>query len=408
MSKSTFFTGQPIFSQLLKYVPRDVVASVAIDCKADYYCKRFNSFDHLVTLLYATLNKCSSLREVTTGMLAWEQRLNHLGMKHFPRRSTLSDANRRRSSDVFEKIYMKLLGRYREFLSDSRSKKYESKLYIFDSTTITLFQDVLQGTGVAPLNGKRKGGIKVHTLIKSDEDVPCMVRMSKSAAADSSFLKDVKLPAGSIVVFDRGYNHYATYNTFTELGINWVTRLRERAAFYVIEERSVADSQKEKGILSDQIIMLGANDSNDKRRTQVRARVISYKDPQSGTCFKFLTNNTKMAPVTIAELYRKRWQIELLFKRIKQNYPLRYFLGESENAIKIQIWCSLIADLLLKIIKKGCTTTKWSFSNLTSMVRLHLMTYIDLFEFLKYPEKSLLTRIESKDDKTPNALLFPP
>ena len=405
MSKSIFFTGQPIFTQILKYVPRDLVWRISRELKADHYCKRFNSYDHLVTLLFATFNNCDSLREVTTGMLALEQRLNHLGLKYFPRRSTLSDANKRRSADVFEKIYTRLLNRYSHFLTDSRIKRNESRLYIFDSTTITLFQEVLQGTGLVGLNGKRKGGIKVHTLMKSNQDIPCMVRFSASAKADSSFLKEVDLPKGSIVVFDRGYNQYATFNRFTEEGIKWVTRLRQSAAPQVIEDKSVTDWQKQKGIISDQLIMLGHCNRTDKRRVKVRARLITYKDPQSAKCFQFLTNDTRMAPSTIAGIYRKRWQIEILFKRLKQNYPLKYFLGENENAIKIQIWCSLIADLLLKLIKKGCAA-KWSFSNLTSMIRLHLMTYIDLFAFLHCPEKSLLEMIKSKNDNPNNALLF--
>ena len=113
-----------------------------------------------------------------------------------------------------------------------------------------------------------------------------------------------------------------------------------------------------------------------------------------------------MAPATIADLYGKRWQIEVLFKRLKQNYPLKYFLGDSENAIQIQIWCSLIADLILKVIKKG-TAKKWSFSNLTSIVRLHLMTYIDLNRFLKNPEKALYQKIKNKDLFNKNLSLFP-
>ena len=405
MSKSKFFTGQPIFSQLLKYIPGDVVRKAAVEYKADYYCKRFNTYDHLVTLLYAILNNCNSIREVTTGMLAWEQRLNHLGMKHFPRRSTLSDANNRRSFQVFEQIYMKLLNRYGHFLSDSRVEKVESRLYIFDSTTITLFQEVLKGSGLAPVNGKRKGGIKVHTLIKSDLDMPCMVRFSASAAADSSFLKSINLPKGSIVVFDRGYNDYKTFNSFSDQAITWVTRLRQTATVEIVETRSVTDNEQQKGVISDLVIRLGHTLKTDKRRTQVQSRLINYKDPQSGKYLQFLTNDMVLEPSIIAELYRNRWQIEILFKRIKQNYPLKYFLGESENAIKIQIWCSLIADLLLKIVKKRCAA-KWSFSNLTSMIRLHLMTYIDLFAFLRCPEKSLLATIEAKRANDSDGLLF--
>src|SRR5690348_12253247 len=182
MSKSSFFTGQPIFGQLLKFIPRQLVFRIACDLQADRYCKRFSSYDHLICMLYGVFNNCTSLREITTGMLAWEHRLLHLGIYHHPRRSTISDANNRRNSHVFEAIYRKLHERYGQFLSDSRGKTLRSKLYIFDSTTITLFQEVLKAAGTTPASGKRKGGIKVHTLMRSDQDVPCMVRFSPGAA----------------------------------------------------------------------------------------------------------------------------------------------------------------------------------------------------------------------------------
>lgn len=400
MSKSRFFTGQPIFSQVLKFVPRQSVTRIARDTNSDRYCKRFSTYDHLVSILYATLNHCTSLREVTTGMLAWEQRLSHLGLKHHPRRSTISDANNRRSAEVFEHIYLSILDRYGRFLSDSRIKSLASRLYIFDSTTITLFQEVLKAAGTTPANGKRKGGIKVHTLIRSDQDVPCLIRYSASAANDMRFLKHIHLPKGSIVLFDKGYTDYTTYNRFTTEGVSWVTRLSQHLVYKVTAERPVSELQQQKGIIKDQEIILG---SECKKGTiKAKARLITFIDQESGKQFEFLTNNYRMTPSSIAALYRKRWQIELLFKRLKQNYPLQYFLGDSENAIKIQIWCALIADLLLKIIKKGCKA-KWSFSNLAAMIRLHLMTYIDLFAFLKCPEKALLNNIKRN---TNSMLLF--
>src|SRR6187200_1813062 len=152
MNKSNFFSGQPIFSQLLKLIPKDSVLRIAYDNKSDHYCKRFNTYEHLVTMLYSIFNNCNSIREVTTGMLASEQRLAHLGIRYHPRRSTISDANIRRQAEVFEKIY--------------------------------LFQEVLRTSGKNP-SGKRKGGIKVHTLIRSDEDVPSMIRLTEAAANDS-------------------------------------------------------------------------------------------------------------------------------------------------------------------------------------------------------------------------------
>ena len=390
MSKSSFFTGQPIFSQLLKFIPRQVVSRISLDMHADRYCKRFSTYDHLVCMLYGVFNHCTSLREITTGMLAWENRLLHLGVRHHPRRSTISDANNRRSAAVFESIYMKLFERYSHFLSDSRGKSNGSRLYIFDSTTITLFQEVLKAAGTTPANGKRKGGIKVHTLIRSDQDVPCMVRFSPGAANDMRFLKDIHLPKGSLVVFDKGYNDYNAFNRFTAEGISWVTRLHQHLVYKILEDTPVSETQCGKGVINDQQILLGVDYKPNKPK--VKARLVTFID-DSGKVFEFLTNNFRLMPATIAAIYKKRWQIELLFKRIKQNYPLKYFLGDSENAITIQIWCALIADLLLKIVKKG-SKTNCSFSNLAAMVRLHLMTYIDLFHFLKHPEKALLKKIQ--------------
>ena len=397
MNKSTFFSGQPIFTQLLKFIPRDVVSRIARDSKSDRYSKRFSTYEHLVTMLYSIFNNCNSLREVTTGMLASEQRLNHMGIRYHPRRSTISDANTRRSAEVFGEIYYSLHKKYSQFLSDSRKRSRASKLYVFDATTISLFQEVLRTSGKNP-SGKRKGGIKVHTLIRSDQDVPSMIRFSAAAANDSQFLREVHLPKGSIIVFDRGYYDFTTLNRFSSEGITWVTRRRSNFAYDVLN--NLANTNKHNGIIRHQHIRLGNRSS-----IRVEGRIIKYRDPDSGELYEFLTNNLRMDALTVTELYRKRWQIELLFKRMKQNYPLKYFLGDSENAIKIQIWCSLIADILLKIVKKGAAT-KWSFSNLAAMVRLHLMTYIDLFSFLRSPEKSLLKLFSRRVSGNNNQLLF--
>lgn len=398
MNKSTFFSGQPIFAQLLKFISKDSVFRIAQQFSADRYSKRFSTYEHLITLLYSIFNNCNSLREVATGMLASEQRLNHLGIRYHPRRSTISDANNRRQADVFGEIYYGLYKRYAPFLSDSRKNSKASKLYIFDATTISLFQEVLRTSGKNP-SGKRKGGIKVHTLIRSDQDIPCMIRYSAAAANDSQFLKEVHLPKGSIIVFDRGYYDFTTLNRFTNDSITWVSRRRNLFTYKVLNDYPIEDNDKAI-ITSDQQIQLGWHSA-----IKVVARLIKYRDIQSGEEYEFISNNFRMKAITIASLYKKRWQIELLFKRMKQNYPLKYFLGDSENAIKIQIWCSLIADLLLKIVKKGAAA-KWSFSNLAAMVRLHLMTYIDLAGFLKSPEKALLNAFKKSKQNNYNQLML--
>jgi hypothetical protein len=399
MNKSTFFSGQPIFAQLLKFIPKDSIVRIARDTKADHYSKRFNTYEHLVTMLYSIFNSCNSLREVTTGMLASEQRLAHLGVRYHPRRSTISDANIRRQAEVFEKIYFSIFKKYVLFLSDSRTKSRVSKLYILDSTTIRLFHEVLRTGGPNPASGKRKGGIKVHTMIRSDQDVPCMIRYSSAVANDSQFLKDIHLPKGSIIVFDRGYRDFATLNRFTVDGITWVTRRTKLFAFAI--KNKIENFNNDKCIISDRQVIMGHKDIKHR----VKARLVQYCDADTGEVFEFVTNNLKMNASTVAALYRKRWQIESLFKRMKQNYPLKYFLGDSENAIKIQIWCSLIADLLLKIVKKAAAA-RWSFSNLAAMVRLHLMTYINIFNFLKSPEKSLLKLFSKPVPENHNQLSF--
>jgi hypothetical protein len=318
-------------------------------------------------------------------MLAWEHRINHLGISRFPRRSTLSDANGRRSEQVFEKIYEFLYSRHRHYLPDSRRKK-SSKLFIADSTTVSLFQEIMRNAGRNPASGKRKGGVKVHTLMQSDEDVPCLLRFTSAAAHDSPFLSQIKLPEGSMLVFDKGYNDYQQFQRFSDEKVTWVTRKKKGAVYRITEHRPVTEAQSNQGIRKDRLIVLGHRHHDN--HPFVKARLIDFTDLESGKRFQFITNNTRLAAATIAGLYKKRWQIEILFKRFKQNYPLKYFLGDNENAVKIQIWCALIADLLIKIVK-SLAAKKWSFSNLASIIRIHLMTYINVFAFLKNPEKEL-------------------
>lgn len=392
MSKVENFSGQPIFSQLLKLIDKQIITSAVEAFNTDHYYKKFKTIDHLVTMLYAVFHKCSSLREVATGMQACQHKLRHLGIKHNPRRSTISEANSKRDPEVFERIYKDLYSAYGSTLPDSRTrKKIIPRLYIIDSTTIKLFKEILKNAGREPSNGKRKGGIKVHTMIKAEEDVPCLVRLSAAAKHDAPFIQGLKLPANSIVTFDKAYLDHSQFKIWNEAKITWVTRLRESAVVEVCSDNTVTDYHKRKGIITDQNVILGH--TSHKGITRIEARLITFFDHQKQKTYRFITNSTSLAAFTICEIYKRRWQIEILFKRLKQNFPIQYFLGDNENAIKIQIWCTLIADLLIKVVQARLKK-KWSFSNLTSMIRIHLMTYIHLFKFLNNPEKSLLSNIQ--------------
>lgn len=380
MNKSTFFAGQPIFTQLVSLLSKSCIRKAVFKHNSDHYYKKFDTYHHLITMLYASYQHCTSLREVVTGMGACEGRLQSLGIRYLPARSTLSEANKARNYEVFEQIYQSTLGTYQRFLPDSRSNL--PNLILIDSTTISLFKEIMKNAGNKTVDGKRKGGIKVHMAVRSNEDVPYLVRFTSAANADVPFLKQIHLPAGSVAVMDRGYSSFSKYNEWTSKKVNWVTRLSDHNVYTVLWNRPLSEQQQYEGVLSDQVIMLGFV----KKKERVKCRLIRYFDAKHSKVFLFITNNFRWSPLKVAAIYKQRWQIELLFKRLKQNMPLQYFLGDNENAIKIQIYCSLIADVLLKLVSISLKR-KWAFSNLAAIVRLHLMNYTNLRKFLEFPDK---------------------
>lgn len=389
MSKYESFIGQPVFSQLLSFIDYRIITKAVKKHDSDRYYKRFKTKDHLITMLYCVFHKCTSLREVTSGMQACIGKLNHLGLSYCPRRSTLADANKSRSHEVFKEVYMGLYNSFRASLADSRKDiNWYNRLYIIDATSISLFKEIMKnGGGRTPSSGKRKGGVKVHTMIKANEDVPCLVRLTSGATHDVTFIKGLKLPPRSIVVFDKGYVNYKQYELWKSEKVDWITRLKETGAYTIEDNITVENASKESGVVLCQKIKLGYKQRPSDTQTQARLIVFFDKDKQRE--FKFITSNFTLSPETIAEIYRHRWQIELLFKRVKQNFPLEYFLGDNENAIKLQIWVSLIADLLIKYLKSKLKRP-WSFSNLNSIIRIHLMSYIKLIYFLNNPDIALL------------------
>jgi hypothetical protein len=383
MNKSSFFSGQPMFTQLLSYLPKSEVTRVARVHNSDRYYKKFTTHAHLISMLYACYEQCTSLREVVTGMRACEGKLQSLHLQSLPARSTLSEANQHRGYEVFEALYYHLFERYHRFLPDSRLKndRLSRRLILIDSTTISLFQEILKNTGPAKANGKKKGGIKVHMAVRANEDVPSMVRLTPAVCNDNVFLKDLQIAKGSVVVMDRGYNGFKKLQEWNKQEVWWVTRLRSNTHYKIVRDVDIEPFQTSQGVLKEQHIIMGALKKNIPK---VTCRLIHYYDKETNKYLVFITNNFKWKPATVAAIYKRRWQIELLFKRLKQNMTLQYFLGDNENAIKIQIFCALIADLLLKLatikIKRP-----WAYSNLCSLVRLHLMNYTDLIKFLENP-----------------------
>jgi len=385
MPKSNFFTGQPVFSQLLSLIPAPELSSIVRSVGSDYRYRRFLTYEHLVTMLYCSFYKCLSLREVVTGLHANYNKLAHLGMRHLPKKSTLAEANAKRDPAVFERLYHHLYSKYFKSLPDSRkTKSLEDRLFIMDSTTISLFTDVMKGAGSYGADGKKKGGAKAHVLLDAKHSIPSFILITSSNHNDRVMMSKVSLEAGSILVMDKGYHKFSQWQSWTEAGINWVCPLIDSEAVEVLESKIITEAQYKNGIRKDQRVILGAGTNKSTQRIEVR--MVTYYDVASKSTFKFLTNNFRFKATTVASLYKARWQVETFFKSIKQSRQLRFFLGETENAIKIQIWCAFIADLLIKIIKSKLKK-KWAFSNLTALIRHHLMNYLNLIYFLNNPDK---------------------
>ena len=412
MSKSTHFTGQPIFTQIVRLLWRDRVIELSRNSGGERYVKRFDGWTHLMTMLFAVIMRFDSLREITGSLQIQAQKLNHLGFKMMPSRSTLADANSRRPEAFFGAVYHDLYTRYRHVLSsDSRpgrrheGRKWLKTLQIIDSTTISLFSTLIfKGVGRHPKAGKKKGGIKVHTMIHANEGVPSDIQFTSAATHDAFMLKPDALKRGDIIAMDRAYIDYAKFEAMTSEGIVYVTKMKKNLRYTVESDIFYQTSDGVSEIEVKHVVF--TKQVKEKDPVIHRARIIIYADVKKDVKLtSLLTNDMEMDPEEIVEIYRRRWQIELLFKQLKQNFPLKYFYGESANAIKIQIWVTLIANLLIMIHKRWLTRS-WSFSGLVTMLRITLMSYYDFFSLFNHPEKDWERALAKETESPPRPSLF--
>ena len=377
MSKTNIFPGQPIIGQIFKLIDVASVNRAARRTQANRYCKSFMTLDHLYTMMFTLMSNCMSLREVITGFSGAQSRLGQIGMKGLPSRSNLSDSNARRTSEAFAQIYHLLVAHYSNTLPDSReNKELIARAKPIDSSTIQLFSDILETTGRKPLSGKSKGGIKVHMMLDTAAGIPRCVYFSDAKAHDSKFMGKMSLLPGDIGVFDKGYVNYRQYQKWNEEGIFFVTREKDNAQYKIVERRKVPKNAEGK-VKTDWIIQVAIPASDET----MLLRRVKYMDPDSGRTFVYWTNLYRVSALNIAAFYKYRWSIENFFKQIKQNFNLKYFLGESQNAIEIQIWVCLIVNLLYQVLLRQ-SKRNWAYSNFCSFVRIHLWTYIFLSDFL--------------------------
>jgi diacylglycerol kinase len=367
-----------LFNQLLQHFPRTEFGALVKKHEAERNAKGFGCWTQLVSMLFCQLAHADSLREICNGLGCCLGSLVPLGIDKAPHKSTLSYANEHRPAKLYEDLFYTALQRFREGagLAPRRKKfRFKNKLLSLDSTTVTLCLELFPWARFR----QAKGGVKAHVLLDHEDYLPRYVLVTEASRSDVKMASHFPLNPGSIVVMDRGYNDYSLFGQWTAGEIFFVTRLKENAAYEVVEECPVP---RNRHILSDQLIRF----TGSKARTDCPCllRRVAVWDAVNKREIVLLTNLLAFGATTIAATYKDRWQIELFFKALKQNLKLKSFVGTSENALRIQIWTALLAILLLKWLHH-LSQAKWSLSNLASMLRLNLFTYRDLQVWLQDP-----------------------
>ena len=394
--------GQPIFKQIMKILPREPFYHLVWQCGSDRYYKSFFAWEQLVVMLFGIFSRCDSMGEVCDGMRALAGKLNYLGMDSAPSKSTAGDALRDRDNEIFKLYYFALIKYFEPLLSVSRKEKISfEKFYAFDSTTITLFSEVMKGVGRNPKgDGKKKGGLKVHMLTDVHADTAVFAKISEAKMHDKKFLKHLNPAKGSMLVFDKAYNYYRQFADWTDEEVYFVCRLKDNAKAEVQEilfEKLL--DKDEFGVYRIEHIHLKYK--REKQEKTLCLRLVYYRDEQ-GRKYKFITNNWDITAEEVALIYKCRWTIETTFKKLKQNFQLHFFYSDTENGIKTQVWCTLIAHLLLNVIKV-LSKSKKAFSTVAALIRIHLISHLDLMWVVAEGRRAYTKRRTSRN-KSPTSV----
>lgn len=366
-----------IFSQLLQLFPRLQFEQAVRDHKAQYQARGFTSWGQFVAMLFCQLGRAHTLREICGGLASCEGRLKHLGVPDAPKKSTLAYANEHRPWTLYQTIFQQLLAKCHAAVGGrcpKRKFRFKNKLVSLDSSVIDLSLSVFDWAKFR----RTKGALKLHLLLDHDGYLPSFAVITDGKTSDIKVARKLRFDAGSVLIMDRGYIDYEWFVQLTQQAVYFVTRLKDKASFDVVEARPVPAKGN---ILKDQIIFFHSQ-AEPSAEYFFRLVEVWLEDKQESVIF--LTNNLEFAATTIAAIYKDRWQVELFFKAIKQNLKIKTFLGTSPNAVKTQIWTALIAMLILKYLQLR-SRFSWSLSNLVALLRHQLFVYRDLFAWLDNP-----------------------
>ena len=361
-----------IFNQLLQLFPRTDFQHAVHETKAERHARGFSCWDQFVAMLFAQLGRAHSLREICGGLASCEGRLAHLGVTA-PRRSTLAYANAHRPWQLYQAVFYQVLARCRE-VAGAKPFRFKNKLLSLDATVIDLCAEMFPWA----VFRRAKGAVKLHFTLDHDGYLPTFLVITDGKHHEAPLAREQTFAAGTILVFDKGYTDFGWFADLTAAGVFFVTRLKRKADYTVVERRTPPQGR---GIVCDQIIRFRGPLTRKKYAGTLR-RVV-YRTPE-GERLEFLTNHLTLGASTVARIYKERWQIELFFKALKQNLRVKTFVGTSANALHIQIWTALIALLIVKYLQVTARFG-WSFSNLIALLRMNLFVYRDVWVWLNDP-----------------------
>lgn len=371
-------TNITLFSQIISKLDRSKFNKLVVEKQSDKHQKGFNSWSHLVSMLFCQFAKSQSVRDISNGLRSATGNLNHLGVQRAPSKSTISYQNKKRDYTLFKDYYFQLLDSLGQQARFKQVKfKIKSKIFLLDSTTISLCLSLFDWAKYKTA----KGAVKMHTLLDYDGHLPAYVNITNGKTADNKGAYQIPLLKGSVIVADRFYNDFSLLNVWDSKEVYFVIRHKENLQFTSLKENELPEN-RHSHILKDEIIEL-KNEASLKKYPNKLRRVIVWDDLNKQT-IELITNHTKWSPNTISELYKSRWQIEIFFREIKQLLHIKSFIGTSENAVMIQIWTALITILILKALK-AMAKYNWHLSNLVAFIRLNIFVKISLQIWLDKP-----------------------
>jgi Domain of unknown function (DUF4372)/Transposase DDE domain len=336
--------GKTLFSQLMEFVPWTSFARIVTRYGGDSRVRSLSCTEQFRAMAFAQLTYRESLRDIETCLLANQTKLYGMGFRAPVRRSTLADANEGRDWRIWEDLATVLIRRARKlYCNESFCVELDNTVYALDATTIDLCLSLFPW---APFRSA-KAAVKLHTLLDLRGNIPAFIHISDGKTHEVNVLDMLPIEAGAFYVMDRGYLDFSRLFALHQAGAFFVTRAKRgmdaRRVYSMPTDRNT-------GIICDQRIALDGFYVSQDYPEQLRR--IRFKDPESGKTLVFLTNNTVLPALTIAALYKSRWQVELFFKWIKQHLRIKRFIGNSENAVKTQIWCAVATYVLIAIVKK--------------------------------------------------------